>query len=82
MSDLRVQSPASDRVPIAATDTPARSDHAPIADTPLTVSTNMMTRDSMTHDDHPSQWLPGCRVKCQDDSDAAPSASVSDSENG
>ena len=40
MSDL--QSPASDRAPIA--DTPARSDHAPIADTlaRAAVSTNMM----------------------------------------
>ena len=39
MSDL--QSPASDRAPIA--DTPARSDHAPIADTPAraSVSTNV-----------------------------------------
>ena len=33
MSDL--QSPASDRAPIA--DTPARSDHAPIADTPARI---------------------------------------------
>ena len=40
MSDL--QSPASDRAPIA--DTPARSDLAPIADTPAraSVSTNVM----------------------------------------
>ena len=40
MSDL--QSPASDRAPIA--DTPARSDHAPIADTQAraSVSTNVM----------------------------------------
>ena len=40
MSDL--QSPASDRAPIA--DTPARSDYAPIADTPAraSVSTNVM----------------------------------------
>ena len=38
MSDL--QSPASDRAPIA--DTPARSDHAPIADTPARASVSVM----------------------------------------
>ena len=46
MSDL--QSPASDRAPIA--DTPARSDHAPIADTPAraSVSTNVMLAASLS----------------------------------
>ena len=63
MSESDLQSPASDRVPIA--DTPARSDYAPIADTPAraSVSTNVMLVTGPPASRHGARRLVGGRRK-------------------